>query len=77
MEDIRNALPDGETVKNKEFKVTGETFDWYRLEWANGSARTIVYENAVDFTVLGDRARTFKPNQTLDVYVSRALDNYF
>ena len=58
-------------LANKELLVTSEVYDWFLIQSASGKAVAVIYDNVVTLQLLGDSARTFKPNQTLDVYVSR------
>ena len=60
----------GDPIYDHEIYVEAQVFDWFRSQPAKGSAITVVYSNIVELELLGDRARTFKPGQPMDVYVS-------
>lgn len=53
-----------------EVYVKAEVYDWFLEQGATGSALSVIYANQVDLILLGDNSRTFKPNQTMHVYVS-------
>ncbi|ELU16655.1 hypothetical protein CAPTEDRAFT_200949, partial [Capitella teleta] len=58
----------GESVAGKELYVEAYAYDWFLVQGATGWAMTVVHSNVVDLELLGDTSRTFKPNQTMDVY---------
>jgi hypothetical protein len=68
MEEMQTALGSG-SLAGKELYVEAYAYDWFLVQGASGWAITVVHENAVHLELLGDSARTFKPNQTMDVYV--------
>ncbi len=57
-------------LDSKEVYVESLVYDWFWKQYATGSGITVIYGKAVDLVLLGDRSRTFKPNRTMDVYVS-------
>ena len=61
---------DRNDLANKELLVVSEVYDWFLIQSASGKAVSVIYDNIVRLELLGDSARTFKPNQTLDVYVN-------
>ena len=68
MEEL-TAANNGNPIYDHEIYVEAQVFDWFRSQPAKGSAITVVYSNIVQLKVLGDKARTFKPGQPMDVYV--------
>ena len=68
MEELKEAN-NGVEVSDHEIYVEAEVFDWFTRNQGKGSALTVVYSNDVELLLLGDVSRTFKPNQTMDVYV--------
>ena len=72
-DEILAAYGDGSDLSdlaNKELTVICEVYDYFLIQSATGRATAVIYDNLVQLRVLGDASRTFKPNQTLDVYVS-------
>lgn len=76
LQEIREALElaqPGVPLANKELQVTAEVYDYFLIQSATGKAICVIYDNEVDMILLGDSARVFKPNQTMDVYVSTII----
>ena len=59
----------GGSAAGKELYVEAYAYDSFLVQGATGWAVTVVHSNVVDLELLGDSSRTFKPNQTMDVYV--------
>ena len=72
MEEL-TAANNGDRIYDHEIYVEAQVFDWFRSQPATGKATTVVYSNIVQLKLLGDRARTFKPGQPMDVYVSHCI----
>lgn len=69
LDELRAITPDGK-LAGKELYAEAEVHDWFYDMTATGWAITAVYSSELELKLLGDSARTFKPNQTFDVYVS-------
>ena len=72
MNEIREII--GGSPQGRELYVEAHVKDWFRVQEAKGWAISVVHSNVVKVKLLGDSARTFKPNQTMSVYVSRAVE---
>ena len=68
MEEIRELI--GGSPAGRELYVEAYAYDWFLVQGATGWAISVVHSNNVEVKLLGDSARTFKPNQTMDIYVS-------
>lgn len=69
LDELRAITSDG-VLAGKELYFEAAVHDWFYDMTATGWAITAVYSSELEIKLLGDSARTFKPNQTFDVYVS-------
>ena len=67
MNEIRELI--GGSPAGRELYVEARVTDWFRLQEAVGWAISVVYSSNVNVKLMGDSARTFKPNQTMYIYV--------
>ncbi len=66
--EIRAAL-EGESPADRELYVQAEVYDWFWMQKQIGWAIAVVHSNITEVKLLGDASRTFRPNQTMNVYV--------
>ena len=75
LDEIRNIMPmrlDGtrEPIVGKELVIEADVTEWFLVQSASSSAKTVVYSHEVELKLLGDPSRTFKPDMPNHVYVS-------
>lgn len=66
--DELKAITTDKQLAGKELYFEAEVHDWFYDMTATGWAITAVYSSVLEIKLLGDSARSFKPNQTFDVY---------
>ena len=71
-EAVKKGFGSSHTLARKEVYVEAFVEDWFRKYDATGWMTTVIYGNEVELTLLGDKARTFKPNREMAVYVSQS-----
>ena len=74
LDDIRNVTS---TLVGSVLRVTATIWDWEFLEEKTNVATSTVIDSGAYIRFLGGAVRTFKPGQSLDVYVSAFYSQRF